>query len=230
MNKNQTRKTPRYWVNQLDAISSIQPPRKRIGAIQALYKEMKSYDPLKKSGALFSTTLYPPLPDEQYFLNLSEVSLIGKNRMLKRDVCDELEKSNLAALLYAFVWKNGGRNQFMPLMQGILDRGIDEVENDSYVFYQFGKHLVNRNEPIVDQHTGRAYAYLHYILKKTPKIRSGESYQRICNRNKLLKGDYLAYLSWIDDELLPEDDLSNRKTALSDLDKIMFTLGKLIKT
>jgi hypothetical protein len=58
-------------------------------------------------------------------------------------------------------WKNNDLKKLKHIIEGIKDE--NEYKKTGIVFYQFGKHLRNIGEPIIDQHVLRAFQFIIQI-------------------------------------------------------------------
>jgi len=193
----------------------------------------------------FNETTYPDLPNvtEETLEKMREF-LTDKGHLV-RNINSELEKNPLALLLYSILWKNGDRNKFEPILHGLNDRKLDKNKhkedydilqnvrkNSSYVFFQFGKHIRNRDEPIVDQHTVRAHKYLEFLNIEKSNAISTELLEvqrkKLESYNKVYQSGYLAYLDWVSRAIPTIHNPHQRIKLLATLDKVMFTLGKAL--
>ena len=120
----------------------------------------------------------------------------------------------ITKLLYAVLWKQGDLAKIKHIISGIISQA-DEEYNKGLIFYQFGKHLSNKNkEPIVDQHVLRAWEtfYNNTNLKKEKQSPS-----------QLIKG----YKKWLNESLRVE--FKTCENYLYHIDKLLFAVGKYIK-
>ena len=111
-------------------------------------------DPLIKFK--FDEQKYPPL---QFVLSNEDVEVINQAVNPENGHFDiqPLLNDPISKLLYALVWKQGDLLKLKTLLAGI--NGVNDLsQKQGAVFRQFGRHLVDRNEPIVDQHVLRAFA------------------------------------------------------------------------
>jgi hypothetical protein len=212
------------WFGYLADVVNQPTLAKRKTGLASLHRWINSDPDLSAEGVLFDTSLYPRLPRQAIFDGPKIARLIKDGSVIK-NVIPHLKERYLTQLLYAVVWKNGDRKKLRSLRQGLVGDSVDNVENGSYVFYQFGKHLIDRNQPIVDQHTGRAYAFYRDVYCNRNEY-SSKVAEKVRRRKKLAKTDYSDYLKWIDSTVLPTT--KRRVAALSHLDQIMFTFGKML--
>jgi len=128
-------------------------------------------------------------------------------------------KSPITQLLYSVLWKGG----HLPKIHNIVS-GIDDAKNDRpirsgrnsdpWVFYQFGRHLADPLEPIVDQHTIRAYRH----------IECGDSYA-VASEALVTRENLVGYREWFFHRKI----IGNRKRVQRELDQLLFSVGKAIK-
>lgn len=128
-------------------------------------------------------------------------------------------KSPLEKLLYALAWKKSDVHKLQKIISGVdhAYRGVTAFPKTGVVFYQFGRHLASpREEPIVDQHTIRAFTILTHM---------GTSESWVSDRMKdgLTIYDVLQYRAWIG----PLAGAAGKNLRL--LDQVMFFLGKVAK-
>ena len=190
---------------------------------------------LRNAGkVLFDDEMYPDLPVTNIFPTNDQeraemAALINEAGFLAEDVSHHLEGNPLAQLLYAYVWKSVSRKKLRPLVEGLISVPIDEVDS-GYVFYQFGRHLTDRQQPIVDQHSGRALEFLSLLQDHAQGENALDEDQVVAIRNRGTLGtaNFHTYRNWIAEilpaTLIPED----REKTLRYLDKSMYILGKLL--
>lgn len=158
---------------------------------------------------------YPPLTFEFSNKEIKSIETIfSKDQGVAIDI-QPLLKDPITKLLYALVWKQGDLIKLNAIADGLT--GTEPESNRPVIFHQFGKHLANREEPIVDQHVLRAFAVSTVIgdISKVAEIRKKNNFDfDLIN----------SYKEWF------------KKTKLSEhnsgtiLDHIMFGLGKTIKS
>lgn len=147
----------------------------------------------------------------EYFIN-KETYAINPN--------PERPFSAFEKLLLAVLWKNGHIDRVKPIMHGIT--GVDKSNSDfGVIFTQFGRSLINPEEPIVDQHTIRAFC----TYGDTPDIKGHKSAHK---KSAFRKDDqelidlYRKWFKSILDKVRPEE-----KTEFKYIfDKILFVIGK----
>ena len=138
----------------------------------------------------------------------------------------------LEKLLLGVIWKNGDYKKESHIIRGILSENSQKENpknevNNSYVFWNFGRYFVNKENPIVDQHTFRAYKYLN-------KIPLENQLHKINNENKTY---YEAYFNWFKNQIdnikesfeeKNENGIDSKDIAYY-LDLFLFMFGKKIK-
>jgi hypothetical protein len=129
-------------------------------------------------------------------------------------------KNPLAKLLYSMAWKNNDLKKMKHIIEGIKDE--NEYKKTGIVFYQFGKHLRNIGEPIVDQHVLRAFSVYYSNKSKEPII---EVLNTITDKHKILIKNYKEWL--ISDDI--DSELKSKNDYIYHIDKILFAAGKTIK-
>jgi len=170
--------------------------------------------------------------------NLLSKNYISDDYKLKISSIELEKESVLTKLLYSIIWKNGDLGKEKHILEGISNR--DKNDDKALVFYQFGKYLgdPSRKEPIVDQHTLRAYGVFLCIKNEIGRI-----IEKIPNRKKNtapLNDDYYRKLSSTTKKEIPLiQDYKNwimSHKLYSDidfvytLDLVLFSLGKSIKS
>lgn len=204
--KEETRKVIDEYFSSLENI--IKQTKFTKDDFNKLYESISTNIKFKKY--LFDEKLYPRL---NFDFSYDEVSKFLENKngklYLTKEAHEELKDNSLAKLFYAVLWKNGELNRFSSLVSGIQPTTAILKKSNNYVFRQFGKHLVDRSEPIVDKNTIRAYKYFF----KNTTIEE--------------KTELDIYLKWINQIKTKIHD-SEPDEALYVLDKIMFTLGKAL--
>lgn len=164
----------------------------------------------------FDEQKYPPL---QFILTKEDVAEINEaviNQETGDSNIQSFLKDPISKLLYALVWKQGDLLKLKTLVAGI-NGGNDLSQKQGAIFRQFGRHLVDRNEPIVDQHVLRAFAVFQNSGDETKVYSFRKKEQFDVN---LIK----SYKEWFQQMKL------NEEGSCTILDHILFGLGKTIKT
>ena len=160
--------------------------------------DIQSKDKIKYPYLEFSIT-----PEE--INKLKKIGIITKENQFSQNLSENLYLSPLEKILYSILWKQGDLKKEKHIILGIL--GID---TERMVFNQFGKHLRDKNEPIIDQHVIRSYVYF-----TTGKILNNinEKLFRLYSNN---------YIDWI-----KKNDLFSSNQLI--IDELLFLYGKKIK-
>jgi hypothetical protein len=125
-----------------------------------------------------------------------------------------IQESAATQLLYAFIWKAGDIQKVKYIVQGILN--VEPVPYSGMVLYYFGKHLADKNHPIVDQHVIRAFSMATNRSRFNEDVLKRKDFENI-----------QAYLHWFQNELSPE--ISNSAECRYLVDQVLYALGKRIK-
>ena len=122
----------------------------------------------------------------------------------------------ISKLLYALAWKQGDIPKSGSILAGINNADIPRF-NQGAIFRQFGRHLANKNEPIVDQHVLRAFEIFRTLddLDEVIALRKREQFHV-----KVIK----SYTGWFKKTKWAKQGSGNI------LDHVLFGLGKTIKT
>lgn len=180
--------------------------RKKID--RTVYPELKltlsqaDIDDLKTSGAITEAG--------HLDLNLSERPLTA------------LEK-----LLYSMAWKNGDLRKLGHIIDGIgaAGSGTTRGAGTGQVFHQFGRHLADRAEPIIDQHVLRAFELFDRCDETEPAI-SAIRRKSDWNRDIAL---IAKYKDWLSNAPLRKE-LRACSGHVTNIDMVLFAAGRAIKT
>lgn len=122
----------------------------------------------------------------------------------------------LEKLLLSIIWKNGDYGKEKYIIEGIrVQENLEQKDiPNRFVFWNFGRYLVDKTKPIVDRHTAKAY-------------REIEKNEAAANKNK---ADYEHYLEWFK-KVIDNDDFKgfNKEDVAYYLDSILFEYGKKTK-
>lgn len=138
-------------------------------------------------------------------------------------------KTPLSQILYLMTWKQGDLDKFDRIVEGLqsspkLEEAYENVSK-AFVFFQLGRHIIF-DEPIVDQHSIRAFVALieNKHIKNVKPI--DVKYENIKNSlySKKHKDLIKAYVDWVVNTL----ELKNEDQH--QLDNLMYSLGKYLKT
>lgn len=185
-----------------------------LGSNEILQKNQmdnKSYPPLE-------LTLTPKNLNE-----LREAGLINSNNLLVKDLSSK-ELSPLEKLLYSIVWKNGDLKKERHIIEGVESIKYINEKKSGVVFFQFGKHLAKRTEPIIDQHVLRAFGLFFKELNNDETI-------KLRKKNTVDKKDanlIEQYKRWLISDSLSKE-LIEQDNYTFHIDKVLFALGKSVK-
>jgi hypothetical protein len=175
----------------------------------------------------FPNEKYPRL---KFALSTEEINQLKSKKILNADgsishnCAIDMLNSPLEKLLYSVLWKNGHLGKEKHIADGILEnRDHQFTEKKGLVFYYFGKHLKNKENPIIDQHVIRAFLFYE-------AIKNGEK-----NLNKILTKRTLdakdeencsKYIEWQNRHSLKKSDPVD---FTYHLDRLLFAVGKALK-
>ena len=122
----------------------------------------------------------------------------------------------LEKLLLSVIWKNGDYGKEKYIIEGIrVQENLEQKDiPNRFVFWNFGRYLVDKTKPIVDRHTAKAY-------------REIEKNKTVANKNK---ADYEHYIEWFK-KVIAKDDFKefNKEDVAYYLDLLLFEYGKELK-
>lgn len=158
-------------------------------------------------------------------ISMDDIDQLKKSNILSAEntilpITDFSDLSSLEKLLYSVVWKNGDLGKEKHIVEGVLaseEEHGDLSKKSGLVFYQYGKHLAKREEPIVDQHTIRAFLLFQNLESTDSEISD------IREKSTLKNEELCSFRSWI--KSLEIGGVDNQFY----LDKVLFSLGKAIK-
>lgn len=185
-----------------------------------LEKIIENNSPLQKNK--FDTSKYPNL---RIFISADDIATLKKLDILSTEnrilpLADPASLTPLEKLLYSILWKNGDLGKETHIVEGAIAalEGQDNYSKENgLVFYQFGKHLAQREEPIVDQHTIRAFLLFQNLQSDDLEITK-------IRKNKTIKiQELLNFKSWLNSCEIEKIEHQFH------IDKILFSLGKSIK-
>lgn len=122
-------------------------------------------------------------------------------------------KTELEKFFYAVLWKQGDLIKLQNIIDGINKKDVKK----GFVFQQFGKFLSSDNEPIIDQHTLRSFAYYKH---KTEYY----SITEITIKHLDFITEYKNFIQKILQKI--EGD---KNEILFEIDRILFIFGRHIK-
>lgn len=122
-------------------------------------------------------------------------------------------KTELEKFFYAILWKQGDLIKLQNIIDGINKKDVKK----GFVFHQFGKFLSSDNEPIIDQHTLRSFAYYKH---KTEYY----SITEITIKHLDFITEYKNFIQ----KLLQKIE-GDKNEILFEIDRILFIFGRHIK-
>lgn len=122
-------------------------------------------------------------------------------------------KTELEKFFYAILWKQGDLIKLQNIIDGINKKDVKK----GFVFHQFGKFLSSDNEPIIDQHTLRSFAY---YKNKTEYY----SITEITIKHLDFITEYKNFIQ----KLLQKIE-GDKNEILFEIDRILFIFGRHIK-
>lgn len=158
--------------------------------------------------------------------NLKEKGILDKEGVLTGSLGGN-KLTPLEKLLYSIIWKNGDLGKERHIVEGIESINKSEVnlKKDGLVFFQFGKHLADRKEPIIDQHVLRAFGIYSCKDNDFAQIKKYREKDVIGAEDiELIE----MYKKWLISEKL-KDTLRNEESYTFYIDKVLFSLGKTVK-
>lgn len=169
-------------------------------------------------------------PELQLHLTAEDVRSLRAEKLdddlrLHADLSARLE-TPLEKLLYAIVWKQGDLQKVGQILEGALEAAEPTAlrHGQPQVFKQFGRHLANRAEPIVDQHVLRAFEL--YEQRNTTDPAKVKAIREKDNWNRDV-ACIERYKQWL------REHFSARQSAEADYvvnaDMVLFALGRAIK-
>jgi hypothetical protein len=174
---------------------------------------------------------YPELKLQLTAADIKQITttICDENFNLHSNISEKL-KTPLEKLLYALIWKNGDLQKINHIIKGAKD--VENIQKSTQlnkeggqIFKQFGRHLVSHKEPIVDQHTLRAFIFFKSINETKEDllvIRKKDSW----GNNAKTTSDIETYKQWINKSFKQQRE---DPQYLLEIDSILFALGKAIK-
>jgi len=208
----------KQWLNAFDEI--LKPDNERSKRLKEFYDNLNNSKDFPQT---YDENKYPKF---DFKINYDEiVNYVKEDGNFADGIQDEIEKSSLAKLLYAIVWKNGDLQKLGGIVHGIRDAHESTLaKKNRYVFYQFGKYLANRKEPIIDQHTIRAQILFENWTNNDNTTCSEPEIVKIRKKSNYgaKKIELEGYITWLKKYNFTEEELFY-------VDKIMFMFGKYAK-
>lgn len=134
--------------------------------------------------------------------------------------------SPLEKLLYSIAWKNGDLSKVTHIVEGVRGVHAETVRKNGpgQVFHQFGRHLADKREPIIDQHVLRGFLLWRADRNDEKKM---DAIRRITLLNNQVSG-INEYKRWLKTERF-DPQLKASADYLMHIDSTLFALGKTIK-
>jgi hypothetical protein len=168
-------------------------------------------------------------PELQLELTAKDISSLMADKLdeglrLHPDLSARLE-TPLEKLLYALAWKNGDLQKVAHIIKGAADvRSTALTNGPGQVFRQFGRHLADRSESIVDQHVLRAFEL--YEQTTTPNAAKVKAIRKKINWDKDV-ACIERYKLWLNEHFRERQD--SEPGFVVNIDMVLFALGRAIK-
>ncbi len=168
-------------------------------------------------------------PELQLELTAKDISSLMADKLdeglrLHPDLSARLE-TPLEKLLYALAWKNGDLQKVAHIIKGAADVKSTALTNGpGQVFRQFGRHLADRSESIVDQHVLRAFEL--YEQTNTPNAAKVKAIRKKINWDKDV-ACIERYKLWLNEHFRERQD--SEPGLVVNIDMVLFALGRAIK-
>jgi hypothetical protein len=209
-------------MNNVDAKLLVKKVFDRIKSAKSVgdFDNIVDDDPILQKNK-FNSSKYPNL---KINISTNDITKLKKSNILSDEnkilpLTDSLDLSPLEKLLYSVLWKNGDLGKEKHIVEGVLASEDDDNSSKErgLVFYQYGKHLAKREEPIVDQHTIRAFLLFKNIESEDSEI------TKIRKKDTLKNDELLNFRIWIKSSEIGGIDNQFH------IDKVLFSLGKAVK-
>lgn len=169
---------------------------------------------------------YPELQLELTAKDISSLmaSKLDEDLHLHADLSARLE-TPLEKLLYALAWKNGDLHKVVHIIKGAADvRPTALTNGPGQVFRQFGRHLADRSESIVDQHVLRAFEL--YEQTNSPNAAKVRAIRKKINWDKDV-ACIERYKLWLSEHFGERQD--SEPGFVVNIDMVLFALGRAVK-
>ena len=161
---------------------------------------------------------------EENIKSLKDAGMLDDNNCFVSDLSSKTLTS-LEMLLYSIVWKNGDLSKERHIINGVIAESNANLPNSGVVFYQFGKHLSNKAEPIIDQHVLRAFCIYENREEEHIII---DTLRNMATISKSQHEQIRRYKNWLSSSALTSE-LRSRDKYVFHVDRVLFALGKSIK-
>jgi hypothetical protein len=168
-------------------------------------------------------------PELQLELTAEDIGSLMADKLdedlrLHADLSARLE-TPLEKLLYALVWKNGDLQKVAHIVKGAADvRPASLINGPGQVFRQFGRHLADRSESIVDQHVLRAFEL--YEQLNSPDSAKVKAIRKKINWDKDV-ACIERYKHWLCEHFQERQDAE--PGFVVNIDMVLFALGRAVK-
>jgi len=187
-------------------------------------KKILTSDPLLEKWQM-DRNKYPELQLKLTDNDISSLmTKVGNDLRLHMDLSAKLE-TPLEKLLYALVWKNGDLQKVAHIIKGAADvRPTSLTNGPGQVFRQFGRHLADRSESIVDQHVLRAFELYEQV--NDPDSARVKSIRKKINWDNNV--DCIErYKRWLCVHFKKRQDAESGYVV--NIDRVLFALGRAVK-
>jgi hypothetical protein len=188
-------------------------------------KDMLNTNPTLKKWQM-DRSKYPELQLELTAKDITSLMAdkLDEDLRLHADLSARL-KSPLEKLLYALAWKNGDLQKVAHIIKGAADiRPTSLTNGPGQVFRQFGRHLADRSESIVDQHVLRAFEL--YEQLNTPNSAKVKAIRKKINWDKDV-ACIERYKLWLNEHFKERQD--SEPGFVVNIDMVLFALGRAVK-
>jgi hypothetical protein len=192
-------------------------------SLSDLQKMVERYEEISNLFAAFEKK-YPRIDlsiTKQDLVSLSKIQFLKNKTKINPDLAKNMSATE--KLLLAILWKRGDFNKIHSVVKGVFDQ-VDANSEYGVIFEQYGRSLVNIDEPIIDQHTLRAFC----LYNKTANENDIDQLPRNSTYSRKHEKIINAYRTWFKSLLLKSPE-RERKEFKYLLDKLMFIVGKLAK-
>jgi hypothetical protein len=165
-------------------------------------------------------------PRIDFKLNKDELKFIYDRLVKNEPIINSQSDLNdpLSKLLYAMVWKNGDLPKLKHIVMGVFGEMPAYKENEGIVLFYFGRYLTNPNaNSIIDQHVIRTFKL--FISKDENAFDEIIKFNGVKMKHNL---DVTGYFEWLAMNIC--EPLKSNSDALYEIDKILFSLGKMMKS
>lgn len=166
-----------------------------------------------------SLNSYPPIPFE---ICQDDLKVIAMLKEFPKPIPEDHKWTPLEKIFWAVLWKDGKLKSIKKIIEG-AEHVVNKKQSLLYngvVYHYFGRHLMDRvREPIIDQHTTRAFR----LLTKNPD----DDLNKIRSIASVANEDAIAYCKWYI-EITTAEEISNYDESRK-IDSYLFALGKYAK-